>query len=244
MPRRVAAERDRLRRQIRNLRKEGLSDRAIERTLGLSQGWIGDYVGPRTVVDKNHKTVVDKNHKNWSFPPLPDGPFRCLVIDPPWPMSRSQRAEVPIERTTGGRFLDYPVMGIEQIAALPVPKLADERDCQVYLWVTHRFLPSGLRLFERWGVTYHCVFTWNKPLGMTPFSWMFDTEHVLFGYRGGLQLARMGQRLGFEAPTNGHSVKPDVFYDRVQAASYERRLEMFARAPHEGFEAWGNEVSP
>lgn len=241
MPKRVAAERDRLRRQIRNLRKDGLSDRAIERTLGLSQGWICQHIGRRNVANKSNEFVADKSNASWTFPPLPTGPYRCIVIDPPWPMSRIPRDLYPGERKT----LDYPVMGIEQIAALGVPKLIDqEQGCHVYLWVTQRFLEDGLRLFKHWGVTYQCVMTWVKNIGMVPYSWMYDTEHVLFGNsRGRVRLARIGQRLSFAAPVNGHSVKPDVFYERVRAASFEPRLEMFTRGPHEGFEAWGNEVA-
>lgn len=239
MPKRVAAERDRLRRQIRNLRKDGLSDRAIERTLGLSHGWIHHVVAPKIGEDKFAKNGEDKFAKNWTFPPLPAGPYRCIVIDPPWPMGKIQRDVRPRQ----GAVLDYPVMGLEQIAALDVPRLADdEQGCQVYLWVTQHFLPDGLRLLAQWGVTYQCLMTWIKNVGMTPYSWMYTTEHILFGSRGRSRFARVGERLDFAAPVNGHSVKPDVFYSRVRAASFEPRLEMFARAPHDGFDAWGNEV--
>jgi ParB family chromosome partitioning protein len=75
MPKRLVAERERLRRQIRQLRKDGLSDRAIERALGLSQGLTRRFVGPRTVDVNVHKDgvasitgysqIVDVNvHKN------------------------------------------------------------------------------------------------------------------------------------------------------------------------------------
>ncbi|MGH3428196.1 MAG: MT-A70 family methyltransferase, partial [Mycobacteriales bacterium] len=101
-----------------------------------------------------------------------------------------------------------------------------------------------LSLLEAWGFRYQCVMTWRKNVGITPFSWMYDTEHVLFGTRGNLPLEKLGQRLSFEAPTVGHSVKPDVFYDRVTAASPGPRIEMFARRQRDGFESWGNEVMP
>jgi N6-adenosine-specific RNA methylase IME4 len=50
-------------------------------------------------------------------------------------------------------------------------------------------------------------------------------------------------RLSFEAPVQGHSVKPEVFYDRVIAASPGPRVEMFSRRARDGFTAWGNEVA-
>ncbi|MDN5854341.1 MAG: MT-A70 family methyltransferase, partial [Actinomycetia bacterium] len=164
-----------------------------------------------------------------------------IVIDPPWPMKKIERAERPNQGVT----LDYPVLTLDQIAdedIVPVRRHADD-DCHIYLWVTHKFLRPGLDLLDAWGFRYQCVMTWRKNVGITPFSWMYDTEHVLFGTRGNLPLERKGLRLSFEAPVVGHSVKPDVFYERVTEASPGPRVEMFARRQRAGFEAWGNEVA-
>lgn len=171
-------------------------------------------------------------------PPLPTGKYRCIVIDPPWPMQKIEREERPQQ----GETLDYPVMSLAEIEALPVAELADEAGCHVYLWVTQKYLPEGLRLFEAWGVKYQCLLTWVKPTGMTPYSWMYNTEHVLFGRIGSLQLDRLGLKLAFEAPVIKHSQKPDVFYERVVQASPGPRIDMFARHTHNGFTAWGNEI--
>ena len=171
-------------------------------------------------------------------PVLPDGTYRCIVIDPPWPMQKIEREERPMQ----GRTLDYPIMSLDDIAALPIPDLADPAGCHIYLWVTHKYLPDGLRLFETWGVRYQCVLTWVKPTGITPYSWMYNTEHVLFGRIGSLQLERLGLKLAFEAPVIRHSEKPAVFYERVITASPGPRLEMFARQAREGFAVWGDEI--
>ena len=85
--------------------------------------------------------------------------------------------------------------------------------------------------------------TWNKNVGITPFSWMYDTEHVLFGRIGSLNLLKNGLRLSFSAKVTKHSAKPDVFYERVIEASPGQRLEMFARQQREDFDAWGNEAN-
>lgn len=171
----------------------------------------------------------------------PDGKFSCIVIDPPWPMKKIEREERPNQ----GVELDYPVMTLEQIAdeaLVPVRTLAAD-DCHIYLWVTHKFLPAGMDLLKAWGFNYQCVMTWRKNVGITPFSWMYDTEHVLFGRRGNLKLQRLGLRLSFEAPVQGHSRKPDVFYERVIEASPGPRVEMFSRRERDGFTVWGNEVA-
>ena len=171
-------------------------------------------------------------------PPLPTGRFRCIVIDPPWPVEKIVRDVRPQTRV-----LEYSTMSLDEIAALDIPTLADPAGCHVYLWVTHKFLPEGLRFFDEWGVKYQCVMTWVKNVGMTPFSWMYSTEHVLYGTAGSLPLLRMGLRLDFAERVQGHSVKPDAFYERVLAASPEPRLEMFARRERDGFLVWGNEVA-
>jgi N6-adenosine-specific RNA methylase IME4/ParB-like chromosome segregation protein Spo0J len=123
-----------------------------------------------------------------------------------------------------------------------VVKTSTLDDAHIYLWVTHKFLPAGLDLLAGWGFSYQCVMTWRKNVGITPYSWMYDTEHVLFGRRGNQALRQLGLRLSFDAPVQGHSRKPDVFYERVVAASPEPRIEMFARTSRDGFTPWGNEV--
>lgn len=172
-------------------------------------------------------------------PPLPTGKYRCIVIDPPWPMKKIEREERPNQ----GIELDYPTMSLEEIEALPIRDLADELGCHLYLWVTQKYLPFGLELVKKWDFDYQCLMTWRKNVGITPFSWMYDTEHVIYAHRGGLPLQQLGLRLSFDAPVSGHSIKPDIFYqERVLLASPGPRLDMFARKKREGFEVWGNEV--
>jgi N6-adenosine-specific RNA methylase IME4 len=172
-------------------------------------------------------------------PDLPTSTYRCLVADPPWPMTKLEREVRPKQ----GPRLRYKTMTVEAIERLPVQQLIDPKSCHLYLWTTHRFLPDALRIMATWGFTYHCLLTWVKPVGFTPFSWMFNTEHVLFGYAGKLAAGKKGLKVSFDAPvTKGtHSEKPDVFFDRVRQFSPGRRLEMFTWKTREGFDAWGNE---
>ncbi len=181
------------------------------------------------------------NRKAEDPPPAPAGTYRSIVIDPPWDIGKIERSE---KRPKQGHTLAYPTMSIEEITALPLGKLGADDGCHIYLWVTQKYLPAGLILLEAWGYKYQCTMTWVKPTGMTPFSWMYNTEHVLFGTKGGLRVARKGQKLSFEAAVKKgtHSTKPDVFYERVLEASPEPRLEMFARKERGGFVSWGDEV--
>lgn len=181
-----------------------------------------------------------QNRKPDGLPEAPVGTYRCIVIDPPWPMPKIDRKEREKQTRT---ILDYPTMSLDEIQELPIPDLAAD-GCHLYLWVTQKFLPVGLGFLDAWGFGYQCVMTWVKPTGMTPFSWMYNTEHVLFGSHGSLGLERKGLKLSFEAAVvrGTHSTKPSVFYDRVRAASPEPRLEMFARKERKGFVTWGDEA--
>jgi N6-adenosine-specific RNA methylase IME4 len=179
------------------------------------------------------------NNKNEPMPELPNGQYRCIVIDPPWPMQKIEREVRPKQ----GKRLDYPVMTLEEIAALPIGNLATSDGCHLYLWTTQKYLPTALEMVEGWGFRYQCLMTWRKNVGITPYSWMYDTEHVIFARLGSLQLQELGLRLSFEAPVTRHSEKPDIFFDeRVIPASPEPRLEMFARKVRDGFTVWGDEV--
>lgn len=167
------------------------------------------------------------------FPGFPDGPFRCLVIDPPWPIEKIMFDRRPVEK----KSMDYAVMSLDEIRALPIGGLADSRGCHVYLWVTHKFLPEGLRLFEAWNVRYECLLTWNKPTAQ-PLWWRFLTEHCLFGKIGSLPPLKKGCSVSFNAPQQKHSHKPEQFFDLVRTVSRGPRLTMFDYE-RKGFERWG-----
>jgi ParB family chromosome partitioning protein len=176
--------------------------------------------------------------KQSKLPEIPEGKFRTIIIDPPWPIQKIEREVRPNQTET----LDYPTMSLEEIANLPIGAKADLEGCHVYLWVTHRFLPDAFDLFLKWGVKYECLLTWVKPVGFTPFSWMYNTEHVLFGRIGTLKLLKFGIKLSFNSSSNRHSEKPDIFYENVKNVSPEPRLAMFERKQRDGFIVWGNEI--
>ncbi|MBI1742938.1 hypothetical protein HYR54_07705 [Candidatus Acetothermia bacterium] len=168
----------------------------------------------------------------------PKGRYRCIVIDPPWPVQKILREERPQQDV-----MDYPTLTLPEIQALPIADLADPDGTHIYLWTTHKYLPEAFSMFATWGVKYECLMVWVKPTGMTPFSWMYNAEFILFGRIGNLEIQRKGLKLAFEAPVLRHSQKPDFFYELVKQASPEPRLDLFARQAREGFSSWGNEAT-
>ncbi len=169
--------------------------------------------------------------------PLPEGKYRTIVIDPPWPIGKILREVRPNQLD-----LDYPTMTLEEIEALPVPELAYEDGCHIYLWTTHKYLPRAFKVLDAWGANYECLLTWVKNVGTTPFSWMYSTEHCLFARIGNLPLLKLGKRLDFQAKVREHSRKPDEFYNLVKEVSPEPRIDMFSREKREGFAQYGNEL--
>lgn len=174
--------------------------------------------------------------KDLELPEPSSGKYRTIVIDPPWPMEKILREARPNQAD-----FDYPTMTIYAIADLPIAELADSTGCHVYLWFTQKFRRDVFDLFDQWGVKDECFLTWIKNVGFTPYSWMYSTEHVLFGRVGNLPLLKMGRRLDFTGKVREHSRKPDEFYDLVREVSPEPRIDYFSREKREGFTSYGNE---
>lgn len=179
------------------------------------------------------------DEKSPPFLPWPNNRYRTIVIDPPWPMEKIPRKVRPHQL----KRLDYPIMSIDEIKAFPISDLIAEDGCHIYLWTTHKFLPSAFEVFKQWSVNYECLLTWVKNVGFTPYSWMYSTEHVLFGRVGNLPVLKRGERLDFPSPVQQHSRKPKRFYELVRAVSPEPRIDIFSREMHDGFEQYGDETS-
>ena len=131
-------------------------------------------------------------------------------------------------------------MTLEEIYDFPLQKIIMS-NCHIYLWSTHKYLPEAFKIFEHWGVKYECLLTWVKNVGFTPYSFMYSTEHILFGRIGFLELLKKGKRLDFSAKVREHSRKPDEFYNLVREVSPEPRIDIFSREKREGFDQYGDQ---
>lgn len=184
--------------------------------------------------------------------------YRCIVADPPWKVKAGRSIGDYVREAAGtqafgvrddsARELAYPSMSVEEIAALKLPAALA---CHVYLWTINAYLRDAFDILQAWGFEYSTTLVWAKnPMGGgLGGCYGLATEYCLFGYRG-LQAAegRIGRNWwNWRRPydENGkprHSAKPREFYEMVEGISAGPRLEMFARAPREGWAVWGNEV--
>lgn len=173
-------------------------------------------------------------------------PYRTIVADPPWAIAWKAGAGGRRARAT---VLPYSTLSDDDVAALEVADLAAE-DAHLYLWVTAQRNREGVgaRVARAWGFRVTGEIIWEKPnLGMGAFPRSCH-EVVLVCSRGRLPFAgrrdvRSVQRWPQLYGTNGgktHSAKPGAFFDLVHRASPGPYVELFARAPRLGWDAWGH----
>jgi N6-adenosine-specific RNA methylase IME4 len=166
------------------------------------------------------------------------GDFDLLVIDPPWPVKKIVRKVRPNQKEA----LDYRVMSLADIEALPVAECSSENSV-LFLWTTHAFLPAAFKVMDAYGFRYQRTMTWDKGNGMCLFGFHHRTEFCLFGYRGKLEMypKRKAVPTVFQGKSSRHSAKPDGFYSLIEPFG-KKRLDIFARVRREGWTVWGDEV--
>ena len=165
-------------------------------------------------------------------------PYSTIVADPPW--------EPSLGANWSTRFTDkarpqkhYSVMSAKEIGNLPVRELYGQQ-AHLYLWVINQHVDLGYEVARAWGFEPWNLVTWAKPgLGVGRFQ--CNTEHVLVcraGIRHGNPFGRTGGTW-FNWPRGRHSTKPDQFFDLVERISRGPYVELFARQPRLGWDAWG-----
>lgn len=172
--------------------------------------------------------------------PLPDGKFRCIVADPPWPYD--VRSDDPTHRGA----MPYHRMTVGDICAMPVELRAHSEGCVLFLWTTNAFMEHAPQVVRSWGFEWKTVLTWKKPkMGVGNYLRNI-TEHCIIAVRGkpviGEASATNTTLLEAPNPTGEHSDKPEEFYLLVEKLCQGSKLELFAREARPGWTVWGSEV--
>ncbi len=168
--------------------------------------------------------------------PLPLGPFRVIVADPPWPYELRQAD--PSHRGA----CPYPSMTVDAIMALNVPEVAHD-DCVLWLWTTNSHLPVSFDVIKAWGFEYKTLLTWAKDRAGVGNWLRGKTEHCLMAVRGRPTVRLTNQSTLLPAKRRGHSSKPEAFYEMVEKLCPGSRVELFQRRPREGWVGHGDEVN-
>lgn len=173
--------------------------------------------------------------------------YGVIVADPPWAY-RNRGVEGAAER-------EYATMATSDIKALPVADMA-LRDSVLFLWATWPNLPEAMRVVEAWGFDFVTGFPWIKIQGFPSVDLWGELDikpqyGVGFWVRGCSEPLLIARRGNVSPPDGGfvgllsenlrHSRKPENIYHIAERLPGPY-LEMFARRPRAGWDAWGNEV--
>jgi N6-adenosine-specific RNA methylase IME4 len=183
-------------------------------------------------------------------------PYRCIVADPPWPF----RDRLPGKGR--GAVKHYKIMSIDAICAFALPPI--DNDALLFLWKVGAMPEEALRVVRAWGFVPKGEIIWvkthEKPdgtiqtfaatgdgleMGMGHYvRYAHETCIVALRRRGRPKIQDHAVRSVFFAPIGRHSEKPEIFYQQVRRLALGPRAELFTRAPHDGFDAYGDQVEP
>ena len=181
--------------------------------------------------------------RNESLPPS-DRKYSVIYADPPW--SFDVWSGEGKDRSAENH---YPTMTQAEIEALPVGALAAD-DCALFMWAVMPQLPEALRVIEAWGFDYKtCAFVWVKQTqdeerfatGMGYWT-RANAEVCLLATRGSPARLNADVHQVVLAPRSEHSRKPEEVAARIERLVPGPYIELFARRPREGWEAWGNQA--
>jgi N6-adenosine-specific RNA methylase IME4 len=172
--------------------------------------------------------------------------YQLIYADPPWYFrARSERGESRSAKK------HYPVMSRDEIASLPVSKIA-AKNSVLLMWAIDPMLNVAFEVIKAWGFTFKTVgFYWVKQnvksdsffTGLGYYT-RANPEQCLLATRGaGLKRKdRSVQRL-IISPRGRHSEKPAEAYRRIELLfGNVTRIELFARRRRAGWKAFGNQV--
>ncbi len=169
--------------------------------------------------------------------PLPGDRFPVIYCDPPWRYDHAQSDTRVIEN-------QYPTMDLKEIIGLPVADIAQD-DCVLFLWATSPKLRDAFSILDAWGFQYKTCAVWDKQkIGM---GYYFRQQHeiLLVATKGSLPTPEPSDRPPsvFSIQRGAHSAKPVEFHEAIEAMYPGlRKIELFARTPRHGWEAWGNQA--
>ena len=175
----------------------------------------------------------------------PPKKYAVIYADPPWTYKESGGGH----RGTAG--LPYPTMTTEEICALPVKELADEKSV-LFIWATFPKLQECLKVMASWGFSYYGLgFDWTKTTatgkpcyGMGYYTRQ-NNEVCLIGVRK--ERVKPEDRsisCVVQSVRREHSRKPDEVREAIgKICGDVPKVEFFARQEFPGWDCWGNQAS-
>ncbi len=181
--------------------------------------------------------------------------YQIIYADPPWSFYNGKSVN-PAQNKAGKALikkLKYPVLSVDDIKAIDVPSIADDK-CALFIWTTDHHLPFCFDVISSWGFSYKTVgFAWQKLTSagrpvcqMAPYTNKSGIELCLLatkGFKASELVQDQRVRALVSSKREEHSKKPTEVRERIiELCGDLPRVELFARQKTEGWDVWGNEV--
>lgn len=178
-----------------------------------------------------------------------DKQYELIVADPPWKQTKGGKKSV--RQNSSGTSLDYPVCSLKEIRGhLKAADALTGDNAVLFLWTIDKYLFGAEKMAKELGYKLHARMIWNKVTGIpAAFTVRYGHEYLLYMYKGKLIPVNTEERgkihTVFTEQVKRHSQKPEVSFEIINRLYPDlKKLEMYARLERDGFDCWGNEVSP
>ena len=170
---------------------------------------------------------------------FPTKQYDIIYADPPWAhigvrIGSVNHIETPYMRLSTDELCDLPIQSI------------NSDNCLLFMWAASPMLTDAIRVGEAWGFQYKTIaFVWDKQNPVIGYYTMSQCEMCLVFKKGKIPQPRgkTNIRQFLTCKKSRHSEKPWEVRDRItEMFPAQRKLEMFARTQHKGWDAWGNEL--
>lgn len=173
---------------------------------------------------------------------MPSEKYRVLYADPPWSYGNSGVISDADAYSATARH--YPSITIAELCALGVRGIATD-NAVLFLWVTSPLLAECWPVIKAWGFEYKTSFVWDKMKHNFGHYNSVRHEFLLVCVRGSCtpdNKTLHDSVISIER-SKTHSEKPEKFREIIDVMYPKgKRIELFARKPVEGWDAWGNEA--
>lgn len=178
-------------------------------------------------------------------PPLPTELYRVWYADPPWSYGNSG---VITESDNYGRAArHYPSMSIDELCQMGNDiKSRCANDAVLFMWVTSPLLEECFEVIRAWGFKHKTSFVWDKVGHNFGHYNSVRHEFLLICTRGSCtpDNSALYDSVVSIQKSDKHSEKPGEFRRIIDDLyTWGERIELFARAASDGWDAWGNQAA-
>jgi len=168
--------------------------------------------------------------------------YSIIYADPCWDYAgRQQHGAVRENKSVEDHYATLPLAKLKTLDV----KSITEPNALLFMWTSSPHLEQAIELMKAWGFQYKTVaFIWEKQKVNPGYYTMSQCEMCLVGKRGSIPKPRgsRNERQFLSSMRGRHSEKPEEVRARIERMfPTQRKVELFARASAEGWDAWGNE---